>query len=125
MTATMTPVEYVHRQATVASVNELATRLQEVLSRRLTAFTVGVQDSKTVARWAASEVVDIRDDEVERRLRVAYEITQLLGAEAPATVRAWFIGLNPHLGDVAPAEAIREGRLADALAAARAFVVGG
>lgn len=39
--------------------------------------------------------------------------------------RAWFIGLNPQLDDVSPAEAIHDGRLKEAKAAARAFVAGG
>jgi hypothetical protein len=48
----------------------------------------------------------------------------LASQDSPQTVKAWFIGLNPQLGDTSPAEAIREGRLRDALMAARAFVSG-
>ena len=96
-----------------------------MLSRRLTAYIAGVKDGKTVARWASGEVTDIREPETEQRMRTAYEIAQLLlGDDSPRTVRAWFIGLNPQLGDVPPAEAIREGRLQDAIAAARAFAAG-
>ena len=36
--------QQVHRQATIAPVSEVASVLQEVLSRRLTAFIVGVND---------------------------------------------------------------------------------
>jgi hypothetical protein len=116
----------VHRQATAAPVSEIAGTLQELLSRRLTAFIAGVGDGKTVSRWASGEVAEIRDVWMEQRLRTAYEITQLLLTyDAAQTVKAWFIGLNPQLGDVSPAEALREGRLKDALSAARAFTVGG
>jgi hypothetical protein len=84
-----------------------------------------VRDGKTVTRWANGEVSDVRDYTVEQRLRTAYEIAQLLLIEeSPRTVRAWFIGLNPELGDTSPAEAISEGRLKDVLAAARAFIAG-
>jgi hypothetical protein len=115
-----------HRQATTASIQELSRLLQEVLSRRLTAYIAGVRDAKTVSRWANGEVTDIRDFTAEQRLRTAYEIVQLLLVdESPQTVRAWFIGLNPEIGDTPPAEAISEGRLKEALAAARAFMVGG
>lgn len=115
-----------HRQATSAPVNELATSLQHALSRRLTAYIAGVNNAKTVNRWANGEVTEIRDPFVEQKLRVAYEIYLLLmNFEASPTVKSWFIGLNPQLGDVAPIEAIREGRLKDAIAAARAFTVGG
>lgn len=116
----------IHREATAAPVSEVAAVLQQLLSRRLTAFIAGVGDGKTISRWASGEVAEIRDFSQEQRLRGAYEIVQLLlGTESAQTVKAWFIGLNPQLGDVAPAEAIREGRLKDALAAARAFTVGG
>ncbi len=119
-------IDQLHRAAMAAPVSEVAGLLQELLSRRLTAYIAGVKDGKTVTRWATGEVTDIRDYETEQRLRTAYEVAQLLLSDDSArTVRAWFIGLNPQLGDVAPAEAIREGRLRDVLAAARAFMVGG
>jgi hypothetical protein len=118
--------QQIHRQATIAPVSEVAGMLQELLSRRLTAFIAGVSDGKTVTRWANGEVETIRDYEMEQRLRTTYEIAQfLMNSDAPRTVKAWFIGLNPQLGDTSPAEAIREGRLREALAAARAFAVGG
>jgi hypothetical protein len=49
----------------------------------------------------------------------------LLGDESAQTVRAWFLGMDPRLDDTSPAEAIREGRLKEAMAAARAFAAGG
>ena len=114
--------QQLHRQATAASVSEIARHLQEVLSRRLTAYVAGVQDGKTVTRWANGEVTEVRDIDVEQRLRTAYEISLLLlTQESPQTVRAWFIGMNPELDDVAPVEAIRDGNLKDALLAAWAF----
>ncbi len=123
---TETVLQHAHRQAMTASVQELSRLLQEVLSRRLTAYIAGVQDAKTVTRWANGAVLEIRDYAAEQRLRTAYEIVQmLLVEESPQTVRAWFIGLNPQIGDTPPAEAISEGRLKDALTAARAFLAGG
>jgi hypothetical protein len=109
-----------------APVSEIAGFLQELLSRRLTAYIAGVTSGKTISRWASGEVTEVRDHETERRLRTSYEIAQLLlDRDSAQTVKAWFIGLNPQLGDVSPAEAIREGKLKEALAAARAFAVGG
>jgi len=114
-------------RASTRPLSEIAHNLQEILSRRLTAVIAGVKDGKTVARWAAGETTDIRDIDVERRLRTAYQIVVMLlqASDSPQTVKAWFIGLNPQLGDVSPAEAIRENRLQDALTAARAFATGG
>ncbi len=125
-TATDLVVRSIHRQAMEASVSEVAGVLQELLSRRLTAYIAGVADGKTVSRWATGEVTEIRDHSMEQRLRVAYEIAQLLlQHDAAPTVKAWFIGLNPQLGDVSPSEAIRMGQLKESLAAARAFTIGG
>jgi len=119
-------VQQAHRHATLAPVSEVVSLLQEILSRRLTAYIAGVNSGKTVTRWANGEVSEIRDHEVEQRLRTAYEIIQLLiSGDSAQTVKAWFIGLNPQLGDIAPAEAIHEGLLKESLAAARAFSVGG
>ena len=118
-------LDQAHRQSVNASVSEVASFLQEMLSRRLVAYVAGVEDGKTVTRWASGEVTGVRQ-ESEQRLRTAYEIAQLLiQFDSPRIVRAWFIGLNPQLDDVSPAEAIHEGCLKEAKAAARAFVAGG
>ena len=115
-----------HRQAMQAPVSELANALQSALSRRLTAYISGVSDAKTVTRWVAGDVSEIRDHAVEQRLRAAYEIHALLmNYESASTVKAWFIGMNPQLDDMSPAQALHEGKLAEAIAAARAFTIGG
>lgn len=115
-----------HRQSVQSPLSEVAGLLQEVLTRRLTAYLCGVKDGKSILRWATGAVTEIRQHETEQKLRTAYEIVQLLlQFETPETVRAWFIGMNPELGDRAPAEVIRSGELADALGAARAFIAYG
>lgn len=116
----------VHREATQASVQELATFLQDILTRRLTALVAGQKDGKTVTRWVTGDIAVIRDPMVEQRLRTAYEVSKmLLQYDSPQTVRAWFIGLNPQLDDVSPAEALANGDLKEVRAAARAFIAGG
>lgn len=121
-----TALQQVHRQAISAPISEVAGQLQELLSRRLTAVIAGVKEGKTVSRWASGEITEIRDPFTEQRLRTAYEIALLLlEHDSPQTVRAWFIGLNPQLGDTSPAEAIHDGQLQEALAAARTFVFAG
>lgn len=116
--------EKAHRAATEASIQELAHTLEEVLSRRLTAYLVNVQEGRTVARWASGEVTTIRDEGTERRLRTGYEIVTML-REASATTqttRAWFISLNPWLNNQPPLEIVRSGDLQAAIYAAEAFV---
>ena len=124
--AVTTSVNQAHRQALVAPLTEVAGLLQELLSRRLTAYLAGASDGETVSRWVSGEISKIRDHEVERRLRTAYEIAQLLRAKASAeVVRTWFINLDPNLDDTVPADAIREGRFREALTAAQKFLTSG
>lgn len=105
--------------------SEIAGLLQELLSVRLTAYVAGVKSGKSVTRWARGEVVSVRQ-ESEQRLRTAYEIVHLLSQfDSPKVIRAWFIGMNPELDDVSPAEAIRDGRFRDAIGAAKSFIVSG
>lgn len=119
-------VQQAHRQTVNAPLSTIASVLQEVLSRRVTAFIVGVKDGKTVSRWASGEISEIRDPMVEQRLRTAYEITCLLfNVSSPRTAKAWFLGMNPELDDLSPAEAIRDGKGREAMSAARVFITNG
>jgi len=103
----------------------MAAFLQDALGQKLVAFMVGVEDPKTVGKWAKTKHLP-RDIDVERKLRHGYQIFRLLlTEESPYTVRAWFVGLNPQLNDESPATAIREGRTRDVLVAAKAFLAGG
>ena len=120
-----TILEQVHGQAMRVPVREAAESLQRLLTGRIAAYVVNVKEAKTIARWAADTVVEIRP-ESEQRLRAAYEImTLLLRFEGPGTTRAWFLGMNPHLEDDAPADALHEGRLQETLGAAKSFIAYG
>lgn len=48
----------------------------------------------------------------------------LMQVDAPEVVRAWFISLNPQLGDATPVEFIHDEKLKEVIAAARAFISG-
>jgi hypothetical protein len=107
----------------VTPVSEVASHLQKLLSRSVTAYIAGVKEGRTVTRWASNEVSDVRYGS-EQRLRSAYEIAQLIGEYySPEAARAWFMGYNSRLGQVTPADAIHEGKLREALSAAQAFIV--
>ena len=64
-----------------------------------------------------------------RDLLGAKPVAYLRGRDSAAVVQAWFQGMNPRLGDVAPARLLREGYLEQVglgiLAAARAFAGAG
>jgi hypothetical protein len=108
------------------TVAQIAYHLNDNLGPKLTAFMVG-KDQQTVARWARGTQQPPRNDvDVERRLRAAFAVYQLLSEnDTRHVIRAWFLGMNPQLDDVSPAEAIANGDLRDVMAAARAFVAGG
>ena len=113
-----------HRTSVESSNCDMAAFLQEALGQKLVAYTVGVSDAKTVGRWAANERTPRGEN--EERLRAAFYIFRLLSdVEGSHTIRAWFAGLNPLLGEEAPATAVREGRLREAVAAAKAFISDG
>lgn len=110
----------VHTRATRASMSEVAAYLQAVLGQRLTAVAAGVNDAKAVGQWARGARVP--HPEAERRLRDAYQVAcLLLEYDKPETVRAWFAGMNPHLGDQPPALVVATDA-ARVLEAARAFI---
>ena len=110
-----------HQAAMTTALPEVAATLQTLLTRPLLAYAVGVSP-KTIGRWATGETKGI-PPEGERRLRATYQAVTLLGHRyAPETIRAWFIGLNPDLGDRAPVEALHAGELREVLGAAVHFL---
>jgi hypothetical protein len=122
--ATKTAIVEAHEKAVTFEIGAVAKYLQETLGQKLTAYMAGVADPKRVGQWAKG--AQLPRSEAERRLRAAFQIFHLIHAvESPHVVRAWFIGMNPQLDDDSPAEAIHEGRLKEAFAAAKAFVAGG
>ena len=106
--------------------SEVVRGVYDLLGRKLTAYLAGMRDTKAVTRWIDGTTGQARSIEVEQRVREAFVICELLRAvgEAPATIRTWFIGMNPELYDEAPVEAIRAGRLREVRAAALAFAGG-
>ena len=113
-----------HAKTVGFSTGDIAGFLQETLGQKLVALMAGVKDSKEVGRWARKDCAPRYES--ERRLRLAFQVFHLLqNEESPHTVRAWFVGINPQLDSVSPAEAIRDGHLRDVLVAAEAYVAGG
>ena len=111
-----------HATAVRAPLADLSETLEALLSRRVTAYIAGVKDAKTVSRWSSGDITTVRDFEVEQRLRTALTVVALLrDVEADPTIKAWFLSLNPYLGDISPAQAIRDGRGKDAIDAAKIF----
>ncbi|RYB88334.1 hypothetical protein EUA06_21500 [Nocardioides glacieisoli] len=110
------------------STAEVSERLMSMLGAKLVAYLGSVRETRAVRQWAAGEREPSAD--VVRRLRTALQVAGLLrDKDSAEVVQVWFQGMNPQLGDVAPARLLREGDLDDVgpqvLAAARAFAAEG
>lgn len=110
-----------HDQATRGQWAEVVSTLSEHLGNAVVAGMAGVT-AETVSRWSNPARRSAPKPESERRLRDAYAIFQdLTRVDSAHTVRAWFLGSNPYLGEASPAERILEDDFKSVLAAARAF----
>lgn len=113
-----------HKRTVDFTISDIARFLQETLGTKLVAHIADVADPKAVSEWAKG--TRNPRPEAEKRLRAAFHVFRLLqDDENSHTARAWFIGMNPQLTDDAPADALKDGRFKDVLAAARAYVEGG
>jgi hypothetical protein len=96
-----TTIAEAHRRAMSASPAEIAAHMSDVLGQRVTAMVAGIDNSKTVGRWARGQVPH---PEHVQRLRDAYQIAILLEiGDSRQTAQSWFMGMNPILNDRAPA----------------------
>lgn len=111
-----------HDGSVRAKTHEITAFLQEIFGAKLVAYMAGVSDEKRVNKWIKGEGMN---QQAEARLRAAHQIAwYLLDHDSAETVRAWFIGMNPQLDYVAPADALREDRYRHVMVAAEAFVEG-
>jgi hypothetical protein len=97
-----------------------AAALQELFGERLVAVIAGVKDAKAVGRWARGE--HIPHAQAAATLQNASHVVELLRTqEDDDTIRSWFRGMNPNLGDGSPVLLIRDQSEA-VIQAARAFL---
>jgi hypothetical protein len=118
-----------HEAATRLGMDAIVSELRQRLGVRLVAFLAGASETRAVHQWAAG-TREIRDPEVVDRLRLVYQVVQLLVArDTDAVAQAWFQGLNPKLDDRSPARLLRDGEVVEVgpqvLKAARAFAAVG
>lgn len=75
-----------------------------------------------VSRWLRSEVPD-----AENRARVEaleYVLARLCATLEPESARKWLEGFNAHLGNRRPIDLLRDGRVAEVIAAVEAMETG-
>lgn len=113
-----------HEKAVQQGFADIVRVLQENIGPNLTAYIAG-KSTQTVNRWAKEDQSPPGDD-IEKRMRAAYQIYRTITeVNSNHVARAWFMGMNPQLEDMSPAEVLLDDRLRDAMSAARAFRSGG
>ena len=96
--------------------------MHSTLGAPLTAAITGVE-SAAVSGLIRGRIAFNGDG--DQQLHDAYDVTQtLLEVEPPEVVQAWLLGMNPMLGDRAPAAVLPEDSAA-VLRAVRFFVANG
>ena len=109
-----------HEHSVGMSVAEVAAVLQTQLGQALLVVIVG-KNARTLARWTHATVRPPHAS--EKLLRDTFQVVEILSSVLSLeAVRAWFMGMNPELGDASPAEALSEGHSREVMAAARAYV---
>jgi hypothetical protein len=109
--------------ATLNDLSAITASLRDLFGRQLAATVAGVEDPLLIDEWADHRQ---RPGKVAaERLRNAWRVADyLLQAEDRETVRTWFLGLNPELGDRVPVLEVAQ-EPAAVMAAARVFVAYG
>ena len=113
-----------YREAMCMDAAGVVRALSGLLGVKLVAYIGAVKEARAVRQWSAKERTPAQP--VIKRLRDAYQIARLLSeTHSPEVVQAWFQGMNPLLGDLAPARLLRESESDETahgvLAAARDF----
>jgi hypothetical protein len=114
-----------YREAMSMDAAGVVRALSDLLGVRLVAYIGSVKEARAVRQWSARERTPAQP--VIKRLRDTYQIARLLSeTHSPEVVQAWFQGMNPLLGDLAPARLLRDSESDETahrvLAAARDFV---
>lgn len=101
---------------------DAARELSYALGPKLVAALAGTADREALARWAAGDG-SAPTEEVAANFLVARQVWRDIAAvDGGDVTRAWFVGMNPNLGDDSPVTAIREGRHRQVAAAGRVFL---
>lgn len=123
MPPTDTSIE-THETAARLDIHELVRQLNSHLGPTLVAALAGVRDTKLPHKWAKAGGPTPQDKSLAR-LQAAHRAWSMISnADNHSVARAWFIGINPRLGEESPVMALRDDQLKAVIAAATAFVGG-
>jgi hypothetical protein len=109
-----------YREVNALELREVATRLLELFTIQDLAYMAN-SSTGTIRNWLGVSV-ERACPEVGDKLRAALTCVLILQREETISViRNWFTNINPYLDFRAPAQVIREGRLREAIKAARVY----
>ena len=113
-----------HGRSIGSAIDEIIRVLVQNLGKNVVAAVLQ-KDIRTIQRWLSPRGVTVGMDD-ERILRDVFLIYSTIeDADDAHVARAWFLGMNPHLNDSSPIDALIEGKSRAVVAAARTFANGG
>lgn len=110
----------ISRQETVFR-NKLGFLARQFKSQSQLARLLDVDRSR-ISRWLKAEIPD-----AENRTKVdalEFALSRLTTFLSPETARKWLMGINAYLGDRRPIDLLRQGRVAEVIAAIEQFETG-
>lgn len=112
-----------HSKSIGSARDDVLRALAAGLGKNAVATVLG-QSVRTIERWLKDGAKPMTDEE-ERVLRDTYQIFMVLvDSDDVHVARAWFLGMNPHLDDSSPIDALVAGRAREVIAAARTYANG-
>lgn len=111
-----------HAASTRLGIHEIVRQLCGHLGPSLVATLANVNDPKLPHKWARADGPEPRAESFRRLLGAHRVWVMLSAAENDHVARAWFIGANPRLDERAPVMALRDGLVAEVVAACLDFV---
>ena len=79
-------------------------------------------DRSRISRWLKSEIPDAENQ--SRVEALEFVLSRLTAFLVPETAMKWLTGVNAHLGDRRPIDLLRQGRVAEVIAAIEQFEAG-
>lgn len=111
-----------HAASTRLGIHDVVRQLCSHLGPSLVATLANVNDPKLPHKRARPDGPEPRYELYQRLLAAHRAWTMLSWADNDHVARAWFIGANPRLDERAPVIALRDGLVAEVLAACSDFV---
>jgi uncharacterized protein (DUF2384 family) len=79
-------------------------------------------DRSRISRWLTAETPDVENQAKVEALEFVF--SRLTAFLAPETAREWLMGMNAHLSNRRPIDLLRQGRVAEVIAAIEQFEAG-